>query len=361
MSLFLPYSKGNLTLKNRLVMPPMTTCHVDPNGNPNQELADYYINRAKSGIGLIVIEAASIDDSSSKAYVNGLQYFSKAHCEAWKPIVERIHEYGSKVFLQLFHAGRLTTSEVCGEQPISASPVAPNKQRSNFMIKKDNDYVHYQSLTPFSVPREMNIQDINCVQEKFENSCKLSAIAGFDGVELHCAHGYLLHQFCHGQINRRLDAYGHDSKLRFLRETVIKCHQALPNNRVLAVRLSQHMVDNSYLRYSEKNLNFEHVVASIDDYVDVYHCSTIEVDNPIFGFNKSLMEVVRQKTDKTIVACGRVDSKEKAERILHSGVADLIAIGRPLIANQNLVKLFLNGREDEMIPFNNNLHLKDLK
>jgi 2,4-dienoyl-CoA reductase-like NADH-dependent reductase (Old Yellow Enzyme family) len=353
--LFSKYESSAITLKNRIVMPPMSRYAANDNGFPSPELIDYYLARAKKNVGLLIIEAASIDSTLSKSYINGLGFYTKSHSEIWKPVVKKIKSFGASVFIQLYHAGRLTTQNVCGATPIAPSAITPMKQRSHLMNVIDNKGVHFQGLDEFITPREITVEEIQDVQNKFESSCELAAEAGFDGVDLHGAHGNLIHQFLSKHTNQRRDKYGDDQYL-FITELLGKCRNAMPKEILLTLRLSQHMVDFSFIRYSKKMMDLEEIVKRTEQFVDIYSCSEVLAGSPMFGHNRSLSEEVRSFTKKTIITSGQINTVSHAEKLLNSGNTDLVAFGRLLISNPDLVDLLQTKREDRIVAYDPKIH-----
>jgi N-ethylmaleimide reductase len=353
--LFSPFEK--LGLKNRIVMPPMSRYSTTEGGLPSPQLVRYYLKRAESGVGLIIIESAAIDDGASSSYVRGLKFFSNAHANSWKPVVEKIKLTGAKIWLQIYHAGRLTTPEVSGQYPIAPSALAPFLQNSHLMKEKNGQFLHSQSETPFPIPKEMNEEDIDKVKQSFTDTCSLAIKTGFDGVELHGAHGYLLHQFSNKQSNQRQDQYGPDGdQYKFISEIVEECRRNIPDDKVLSYRLSQHMVDSTFIRYSKNKMDFHEIVNRIDKSVDTYHCSELKAGTPLFGHSRSLCEEIRQVTSKVIIACGGIPDRLYAETLLNSGSVDLVAFGRNLIANPDLVKLLRTNRMDRSVTYEHDKH-----
>lgn len=358
-TLFSEYSINSLKLKNRVVMPPMTRDDADENGFPSKRLVDYYIKRAKFGVGLIIIEGASVDNGCSRSYSNGLIFCTKEHAEFWRPIITEIKEFGASVLIQLYHAGRLTTPKLCGENPIAPSALAPMKQRSTLMNIINGKAYHYSAKDEFVVPKEMTLEQIHFVQNQFKTSTMLAVEAGFDGVELHGAHGYLLHQFSTHFANNRNDLYGENQYL-FLKETAQKCKESISDKMILSLRISQHMIDSNFIRYNTSVIDFGQLVKHTQSSVDVYNCSEIMAGSPLFGYTKSLSEEVRTHTDRPIITTGQINKLQFANDLLNSNSTDLIGFGRLLIANPNLVELFQDGKGDDIIPFENEKHYNSI-
>ena len=156
-----------LKSRNRIVMAPMTRCSCTDDGLPTPELAKYYINRAKNGVGLIIIEASSINAYDALGYLNGSQFHSSDHVNAWKPIVKKIHEHGAKVWIQLYHAGRLTVSSIAKRSALAPSAIAPFNTESFWRPKVDGKIVHFQTNTEFEKPEELTHEQIYSIIEQF--------------------------------------------------------------------------------------------------------------------------------------------------------------------------------------------------
>ena len=352
--LFTPHIE--LGLKNRAVMAPMTRCACLPNGNPTPELAEYYIRRAKNEVGLIIIESAAINDSTAIGYGNGLQFHNEKHIEAWRPIVKKIQEAGAKVWIQLYHAGRLTVKELANGSPVAPSPIKTWDNASYWRPEQDGQIINFQTKTPYLTPKELDQGEINEVISQFAHACAFAEKAGFDGVELHGAHGYLLHQFLHSETNKRTDHYNAKS-LKFVEELVTKCRNSISNSFTLCYRLSLHMVDNSFIRYDEKELDYAPLVQLLDkNGIDVFHSSELKAASPAFGHDLALCEVIRENTKKPIITCGRISKLKTAEKLLDSKKADLVAFGRSLISNPELIANFKNNVDHDFVKFNYDEH-----
>lgn len=325
-----------LSLPNRIVMAPMTRCGCDSDGVPSEALADYYIKRAEAGIGLIIVESCAVNANDARGYLNGCELSNIDQAKAWRAIVEKIHAAGSKVWIQLFHAGRLSPKEITGSLPIAPSAIgAKIEQESFWWPKNDGQFVHFQTKTPLVEPKQMSLSDIERVHSEFEAACILAAYAGFDGVEIHGAHGYLVHEFCSYYANLREDRYGLSEGFSFASELVERCKKNLPPSMVLSYRVSCHMIDNIYLRLTD--VDFEKLIPLLDSKgVDVFHSSELNLGENAFRSSSSLGDTIKRLTDKPIIGCGKVVSLLNGERILDSKCYDLIAFGRPLIIDTRI-------------------------
>lgn len=357
--LFTPFPK--LGLKNRAVMAPMTMCACDIEGLPSLELANYYINRSENEIGLIIVESAAINDNDAKGYRNGLQFHDNKHKKAWERIIDEVHKNDSKIWLQLFHAGRLTVKEITQNQPVSCSPIKTWDNPSYWRPKLNDSILHFQTKTPFEKPKELDLKEIEIIIEQFANSCKLAEEAGFDGVELHGAHGYLLHQFTNKETNQREDEFN-SKEYKFIDLLIEECRAKVSSKMILSYRLSVHMVDNSFLRFDESFVDLERLIKLIDkNGIDVFHSSELKAGYPVFGSDLSLCELISQHTEKPIISCGRISNLVSANKILNEKKSDLVAFGRPLIANPELLKNIKEDKDIAFKKFNYEKHMFSIK
>ena len=359
MDLFSPYLP--LGLKNRVVMAPMTRYNCTSTGTPTDDVAAYYIKRAQNEVGLIIVESCAVNATDAMGYVNGAQFHSEEHCEKWKPIVEEVHKAGAKIWIQLFHAGRLTVQEVANTEPVAPSPVKTFQGKSYWRPEKEGDILHFQTQTPFTVPRALNKEEIQNIVQQFASACELAEKAGFDGVELHGAHGYLLHQFCHAETNLRQDEYSAGAQFSFVQQVVAACKKAVSEKFVLAYRLSIHMVDSSYVRFDLNALDYPVLInVLLKEGIDAFHSSELNAGSKMFGGESSLHELIRKHTDKPLIVCGNINNRKKAEKALAKGAADLIGIGRAFIPNPDLVIKFREEPDKKLIKFNYSEHIQSL-
>jgi 2,4-dienoyl-CoA reductase-like NADH-dependent reductase (Old Yellow Enzyme family) len=350
--IFSKYLKFNL--KNRIVIPPMTRCLCTKKGFPTKKLEKYYINRAKNNYGLIIIESAAINDNNAKGYINGLQFHNLKHVKKWKVILKKMKKYNCKVIIQLYHAGRLTVEEIVKQKVVSPSRIEPEKQISFWRRQKGKDIVHFQTKSKFVKPNKLKIWEIKKIEESFVNSIKYAKLAGFDGVELHGAHGYLLHSFLDGRINIRSDVYNF-RKLNLFKNIITKSKKYMIN-KIFCFRLSLHRVDNFYSRYDKKYFNLKKIVKSLDSYgINLFHSSEIKAGSKMLGANKSLTEIIRENTKKPIISCGDISNLEQIKTLNKQGT-NLFAFGRSSISNNNFV-----GMLKKSLQFKNNFTYKKFK
>jgi N-ethylmaleimide reductase len=326
-----PFLLHDLTLPNRVVMAPLTRGRAGPTRIPNQVMAEYYAQRA--GAGLIISEATTISEQAN-GWLESPGIYTAAMEAGWKQITAAVHAAGGRMFLQLWHMGRASHSDFHdGRPPVSASAV-----------KIEGDGIHTPlGKKPYEVPRALETWEVPGVVAEYGRAAARAREAGFDGVEIHAANGYLIDQFLQSKTNHRTDDYGGsiEKRSRFLREVVEAVMAEWPAGRV-GVRIAPNGVFNDMgsPNYREQ---FLHVAGLLDRYPLAYlHV----VDGLAFGFHKlgeplTLVEFRSTFSGPLMGNCGY--DVETAERAVAAGDADLIAFGRPFISNPDLVERFRHG------------------
>jgi N-ethylmaleimide reductase len=332
--LFEPLNNRALKTRNRLVMSPMTRNRAVAANTPNALMAEYYGQRA--GAGLIVTEGTSPSP-------NGLGYpripglFNDAHVRGWKGVTGAVHARGGKIFVQLMHTGRVTH---VANLPAGAEVVGPTAE-----ICPGEMYTDSQGMQPFSAPRPMTEADIARAVKEYAQAARLGIEAGFDGIELHAANGYLIEQFLNANVNRRTDGYGGSiaARNRFALEVARATVAAVGAER-LGIRLSPDGVFNSTGAFPELEAQYLELVGELSRlslaYVHVLDHSAIGAP-PVPA---DLKVKLRQAFSGVFILAGGFDAAS-AERALVEKRADLIAFGRPFLANPDLVeRLSLNAK-----------------
>ncbi len=330
--LFSPFSFGELTLRNRTVMAPMTRCRAEGNV-PNALMAEYYAQRASAG--LIVTEGTSPSPNGlGYARIPGL--FSKEQVAAWKVVTDAVRARGGHIFVQLMHTGRVGHPL---NLPQGASLVAPSA-----VAAPGEMYTDQQGMQPHPVPRAMSPEDLANTKAEFVAAARNAVEAGFHGVELHGANGYLLEQFISPHTNRRTDEYGGSvaNRIRFVVEVAAETAAAIGGNKV-GIRLSPYGVNAGMAAYDETDATHmalvEALVATGIGYVHV-------VDHSAMGaptVPASLKDAMRRAWPRTFITSGGFD-RDRAESVLRGGKADLVAFGRPFLANPDLLARLADDR-----------------
>ncbi|MEM7393239.1 MAG: alkene reductase [Verrucomicrobiota bacterium] len=330
LKLLSPVEIGDLSLRNRVALAPMTRARSGPERIPNALMEKYYRQRASAG--LVITEATSIAEQGL-GWNESPGIYTDAMEEGWKPIVDAVHEQGGRIFLQLWHCGRASHSDFHdGDLPVSASAITLN-----------GDHIYTpDGKKPYETPRALETEEIPAVVEDYRQAAQRAQRAGFDGVEIHSANGYLLNQFLESKTNHRTDAYGGtmENRYRLLDEVVTAVTEVYPANRV-AVRLSPNGAFND-MGSPDYREQYLHAAAQLDRFGLAYlHL----MDGLAFGFHElgepvTLKDIREVYQGALIGNCGY--DKDTAEEAIGSGDADMIAIGRPFLANPDLIERFAN-------------------
>ncbi len=324
----------SLSLNNRVVMAPLTRSRAGAERIPNALMAEYYAQRA--GAGLIITEATTISPQA-----NGWQHnpgiYTAEQTQAWKQVVDAVHAKGTPIFLQLWHTGRSSHSSF---QENNQLPVAPSA------IRHEGDDVHTANgKQPRETPRALETAEIPQVVEDYRASAANAKKAGFDGVEIHSANGYLIDEFLQSKTNQRTDKYGGsiENRYRFLKE-IVEAILTVWDAGQVGIRLSPNGVYND-MGSPDFRETFTYVAQQLNSYGLAYiHL----LDGLAFGFHElgepmTLTEFRKVYNGVLIGNCGY--DKETAEQAIASGEADLIAFGRPYISNPDLAARFANNWE----------------
>ena len=330
-NLLSPYKLGDLSLKNRVVMPPLTRGRAVGQGIPNELMAQYYSQR--TGVGLIITEGTFISNQAD-GWVNAPGDYTPEQTEGWKQVVSAVHSQDTPFFLQLWHCGRASHSSFHGGE-LSVAPSA---------IKINDEYIHTpEGKQPHEIPRALETEEIPKIVEDYIQAAKNAKEAGFDGVEVHSANGYLLDSFLQSKTNQRTDKYGGslENRFRFLKEVLAGVTTVFPANRV-GVRISPNGVFND-MGSPDYRETFLYVAKELNSYGLAYlHI----MDGLAFGFHElgepmTLDEFTEVFQGTILGNCGY--TQETAEAAIKEGKADLISFGRPIISNPDLVARFANN------------------
>ena len=330
--LFDPIRIRQLQLSNRTVMSPMTRSRAVEANTPNALMAEYYAQRASAG--LIVTEGTSPSpDGLGYARIPGL--FNKQQAAAWKLVTDAVHARGGKIVVQLMHTGRVSHA---ANLPAGAKVVGPTAD-----ALAGEMYTDSQGMQPHTAPRAMTEADIAHAVQEFAQSARLAVEAGFDGIELHAANGYLIEQFLNPNVNTRTDGYGGTiaGRNRFALEVARATAAAIGGDKV-GIRLSPYGVFNATGPFAELDAQYQALVEALSGlgllYLHVLDHSAIGAP----AVPDTIKAALRKAFDGPFVLAGGFDAAS-AERVLASGQADLVAFGRPFLANPDLVARFKTG------------------
>ncbi len=326
--LFTPFDLGDLTLPNRIVMAPMTRNRA-PDNVPTELMAEYYRQRATAG--LIISEGAAISPQAI-GYPGVPGIYSEAQVAGWKRVTDAVHDAGGRMFIQLWHVGRISHPDL---QPDGAPPVAPSA------LRPAGEAMTFEGPKPFVTPRALEIGEIPQIVDQYRQAAVNAKQAGFDGVEIHAANGYLLDQFLRDGTNRRTDVYGGsvENRFRLLGEVVEAVKHIWPEHRI-GVRLSP---ENRFNDIADSNpqVTFEEIVTRLSAITSGY-LHVLEGD--MTGQSEPAVDYARLRAayhGPYMVNNGY--DLARATDAIASGYADLVSFGRPFIANPDLVERFRRG------------------
>ncbi len=319
-----PVQFGDLKLKNRVVMAPLTRSRPRDDRVPTAMMAEYYAQRASAGL---IISEATVIAEEANGYLNTPGLFSDAQVEGWKHVTSAVHEKGGLIVAQLWHVGRVSDPELLnGETPVSASAVQQAGQVS--LLRPKRDYV---------VPRPLEISEIHSITEQFKQAAIRAKEAGFDGVELHAANGYLIDQFLQTKTNKREDEYGGsvESRARFLLEVVDALIEVWGAGRVgvhLAPRGDEHDMGDDAPRETFG-----------------YAMEELGKRNIAFFFTReylaedSISEYMKERSGNVPYVANMRLSRDDAIELLASGKADAVSFGKDYISNPDLFERLVNN------------------
>lgn len=355
--LFRPFELGNLKLSNRIVMAPMTRS-MSPGNTPGDEVIAYYQRRAAGGVGLIVTEGTCVDHIAANGYPNVPYFHGEERLAAWKKVVEAVHAEGGKIAPQLWHVGGMRKAGTMPEGDV-------------------NGYTPSGMNVPGKVNRQvMTKQDIDDVVAAFARGAADAKALGFDAVEIHGAHGYLVDQFFWEGTNQREDEYGGSlaNRGRFAVEIISAVRAAVGPDFPIILRYSQWKQQDYAARLVTTPEQLEEFLAPLSAAgVDIFHCSVRRFWEPEFeGSDLNLAGWTRKITGKPAITVGSVGlstdfipepgktafkdaepaSLDELERRMEAEEFDLVAVGRALIANPQWPNLVQAGRSGELQAFN---------
>jgi 2,4-dienoyl-CoA reductase (NADPH2) len=330
---------GSMALRNRLVMSPMETMYGTPDGLPSERTRDYFAARARGGVGLITVGATGIDPNHPET-PSGLHLGTDAAVDAHRALVDVVHEHGAKIQPQIVHAG----PDGLGPEMHGVTSIGPSVIPSYLTGRPSTEATHEQLIEVFDL---------------FKAAARRAAEAGYDGIELHAAHGYMfLGSFLAPQRNRRIDEYRGDSvkgRVRVVLEALAAIRSEIGDALPITLRIS------GYERVAGGRPMFETAQVApqlVAAGVDAFHVSGGVIDRLVTGMvnsaddgealNVGAAAAVKQVVDVPVIAVGRIHDPQRAEQILADGRADFIAMGRPMLADAELPNKVAAGRADRV-------------
>ncbi len=376
--MFSPMKIGNVEIKNRVVMAPMCMGFGQFNGKVTDTMMNYYVERAKGGVGLIFTEITRVNDVTGASSFGQLGLSHDYQIDSLRKMVDKIHSYGTKIMVELHHPGRQNLGLMIGTVPISVAcdkllGKAYAKLLTGAIIppgkKLQDNHIVPRVVAPSKCEKSKMSQSINRGLTKtgikklisqFVDGAERAQKAGCDGVELHAAHGYLIQQFLSPNTNHRMDEYGGSlqNRMRFLLEIIDGIRERCSKDFPIVVRLS---VDEMYEKIGQKgkgyNLEEGLKMAKIlsDKGIDAIDVSSAAYDTFNYwlepttfdlGWRKNLAEEVKKVVNIPVIAANLIRSPEQAEKQLQDGIQDFVSLGRPLIADPHWVNKTANAQEN---------------
>jgi N-ethylmaleimide reductase len=324
-TLFDPLQLGALTLPHRVIMAPMTRNRAKPDGTPGPWAETYY--RQRTSAGLIITEATQISPMG-KGYVNTPGIYLPEHVAAWRKIVDGVHNPGGRIFVQLWHVGRISHTSLL---PNNVAPVAPSPVRARSQTATEKGFAHV------SQPRALVLDEIKSTINDYRAAAAHAKDAGFDGVEIHAANGYLIDQFLRTESNQRTDDYGGSAtnRVRFLTE-VLEWIMGVWNPKSIGVRLSPLSTFND-MRDLDPEQTFSTAIRLLDTYgLGYLHVvERVRDTQPNNAADTALIRRLRGMWSGVYIANSGYD-RATGEEAIRNGHADAIAYGRPFLANPDL-------------------------
>ncbi len=331
--LLTPITIGDLELKNRIVMAPMTRSRAANKANvPTEDLhVTYYTQRATAG--LIITEGSQVSPQAV-GYIHTPGIHSQAQVEGWKKVTASVHEAGGRIFIQLWHVGRMSHPDFHnGELPLAPSALNP----------------YSKSFTPTGfketvTPKEMTLEDIKITIADFQNAAKNAVEAGFDGVEIHSSNGYLFHQFFNGTSNQRTDDYGGsiENRARFFFETLDAIKQVIPENRI-GVRFNPSLHNVFGMTMDEDTIpTFEYIIETLDKSYNLSYLHLSEPFNDVSEVKFAVKHIAKhfrpKYNGKLMISTGF--DQNSGNQVIEDGDADLVSFAKLYISNPDLVGRF---------------------
>lgn len=340
-SLFAEGRFGNLQLKNRIGLAPMTRTSAESDGVPNETMRKYYTRYAEGGFGLLITEGTYPDEKYSQGYLNQPGIANEKQLTGWKGIVQSVHSAGAKIICQLMHAGALSQGNIYKNETIGPSAVQPKGEQLEF----------YGGKGAYRMPTEMSRENIKDIVKGFAQAAENAKQAGFDGIEIHGANGYVLDQFLTDYTNKRQDEYGGstENRVRLLVETAQACRQAVGDDFLVGIRISQSKVNDYTHKWAGGEEDAQTIFTALGKAgLDFIHVTEYYADQPAFKEGgPTLAALAKKYGGLPVVVNGNMNTPEQGEEMLQSGQVDVVTLGKAALANKDWVNKVAEGNSVE--------------
>jgi 2,4-dienoyl-CoA reductase-like NADH-dependent reductase (Old Yellow Enzyme family) len=343
-----PYDGNGITVRNRIAVAPMTRITATEYGHPTRPMFDYYARFAKGGFGLVITEGIYTDKAFSQGYRFQPGLADDEQAQAWAAFNRNMRAQGTRVFAQLMHAGALSQGNVHRSHTVAPSAVPPKGEQMAF----------YYGSGPYPVPKQMTEAEIDEAVQGFAQAAHRAVnIAGFGGVEIHGANGYLLDQFLSAHTNLRTDRWGGSARaqVQLLVDVVNSVRGSVGKAVPVGIRISQGKVNDFSSKWPGGDRDAETIFGTLADAgVNFIHVTEREAWQPAFeGTHDSLVTLAhRYAPNVTIIANGSLHTAQRMAHALESG-ADIVTVGRGALANPDLPMLLASGHEPK--PFDGSI------
>jgi len=324
--IFSPFKLNSFTLENRIGVAPMTRMSSPGDGIPRKDVLDFLVRRAENDAAIVYTEAIVTDYESAQGYPGQARLITQRQIEAWKPVVEAIRKEGAVSVMQMFHCGRMAWPEINPANRVIAPSAVSPKQKNPLTGEA------------YPVPDEMSIFDIEHVITGFVETARGAIAAGFDGIEVHGAHGYLISNFLSLYSNRRTDEYGGsvENRYRFAHEIIQAVRQVVPPDRLLTFRISNWGVADPEVSLFEDKPEWQQIIKMLSkEPIDAISVSTYDYSAKAFGTDQTMARITREATDLPLMICGKIYDRATAEDAIKD--ADIILSAKSILLNPNWV------------------------
>lgn len=335
-------SKNLGSMKNRSVMSPMTRGFADKNHCATNQMSDYYERRAKNGIALIITEGIIIHPSAD-GYNNVPHLYNDIQVQSWKNITEKIHKHNSKVYAQLWHCGRISHSDFTG----GAAPVSSTNNPASGMNRQNNK--------PYGIPRALLKEELSEITDMFVNSSLKAIDAGFDGVQLHFGHGYLIDQFFDAKVNDRTDEYGGtvENRCRFALDIVKKTIETIGSDKLM-IRISPSRFMGKIYNWDNLDEMLKYLIPELDQ-LGLRQLDVSCANANYFETSGLVIHKIRKMWPHLLIG-GASLTKENATKEIENGNLDMVTWGRHILANIDFMSKLKKG--DAILEMTNDMRNK---
>lgn len=319
---FTPFQLKNFQLRNRLGVAPMTRMSSRHDSVPRQDVLDFLVTRARNGAAIVYTEAIVTDYESAQGYPGQARMTTQRQIDSWRAVNDAIHAAGALSVMQMFHCGRVAWQEV--------NPAGRTLAPSRLTVKQSNPLTGQ----PYPLPDEMSAFDIRHVINGFVETAKGAVEAGFDGIEIHGAHGYLISQFLSAYSNQRSDKYGGspEKRYRFAHEVIAAVRQVVPQDKLLVFRISDWGVADMEVSLFGNRDEYQAIIRMLSaEPIDAISVSTYDFSLKAFGTDRNMAQLTREASHLPIIICGKIHDRASAEEALQD--ADIALSGKSALLN----------------------------